>query len=91
MERDERRRRTSLVVKRRERLLRSLGMQGGTIYERHRKKIMDSSGYMRDGNISHYAQITPTNKKIKTKNRRQFWRTFSPSAKDRRNMADDGV
>ena len=88
MKRDERRRRTSLVVKRRERLLRSLGMQCGTLYERHRKKITDSSGYMKDGNVSHYAQITPTNKNVKTKNRKQFWRTFSPSVRDKRSMAD---
>ena len=88
MERDERRRRTSAVVKRRERLLKSLGLQGGTIYEKHRRKVARSGGYMRDGNVSHYADIVPTDKKVKTRSRKQFWRTFSPSVRDRRNMAD---
>jgi len=43
---------------------------------------------MRDGNVSHYAAITPTGKKIKTRRRKQYWRTFWPLARDRRNMAD---
>lgn len=43
---------------------------------------------MKDGNVSHYAAIVPTGKKVKTRNRKQLWRTFSPSARDRRNMAD---
>jgi len=88
MDRGERRSRTSAVVKRRERLLRSLGTHGGTIYEKHREKVAGSSGYMRDGNVSHYAAITPTGKKIKTRRRKQYWRTFWPLARDRRNMAD---
>ena len=91
MERDERRRRTEAVVKRRENLLRSLGMQGGTIYEKHRRKVSRSGGYMRDGNVSHYAAIVPTGKKIKTRSRRQFWRTFWPSVRDKRSMADAGT
>lgn len=88
MERDERRSRARSAVKRRERLLKALGLQGGTIYERHRQKVSRSGGYMRDGNVSHYAAIVPTAKKVKTRSRRQFWRTFSPSVRDKRRMGD---
>ena len=44
---------------------------------------------MRDGNVSHYAAIVPTSKKVKTRSRRQFWRTFYPSVRDKRHMAED--
>ena len=44
---------------------------------------------MRDGNVSRYAAIVPTSKKVKTRSRRQFWRTFSPSVRDKRHMTED--
>ena len=89
MERSERRSRARAAVERRERLLKALGLHGGTIYERHRQKVSRSGGYMRDGNVSHYAAIVPTSKKVKTRSRRQFWRTFYPSVRDKRHMAED--
>ena len=33
------------------------GQQGGLIYEKHRRKIDRSLGYMRDGNVSHYVAV----------------------------------
>lgn len=41
-------------IKRRERLASALGMQGGTLYEKHVEKFRASSGYVRDGNLRHY-------------------------------------
>ncbi len=34
----------------------SLGQQGGMVYEKHIKKINQSLGYMRDGNVTHFVQ-----------------------------------
>lgn len=45
---------TKRKVKQRERLAKNLGLQQGTLYQRHRDKISMSSGYMRDGNVTHY-------------------------------------
>ena len=50
----ERRYRMECKLKHRRNLLKALGLQGGTLYERHRDKINHSIGYMRDGNVSHY-------------------------------------
>lgn len=41
-------------VNRRKRLAKSLGMQMGTMYEKHVEKFKQSSGYVRDGNLRHY-------------------------------------
>ena len=45
---------TKRKVKQREQLAKNLGLQQGTLYQRHRDKISISSGYMRDGNVTHY-------------------------------------
>ena len=44
-------------MRRRSEMMRAHGQQGGLIYERHRKKIDQSLGYMRDGNVSHYVSV----------------------------------
>lgn len=54
-----------LAQDRRMRLLCALGERQGTLYEKHVGKIRMSSGYMRDGNVSHYVQI---NSKYRRKN-----------------------
>ena len=55
--RAERRFMTRVKQRRREKLMRQHGQQGGTVYEKHRKKIDASTGYMRDGNLAHYAAV----------------------------------
>lgn len=54
--RAERIKNTEKKVKQRKKLLFKLGEQGGSVYEKHIAKIHKSAGYMRDGNVSHYAQ-----------------------------------
>lgn len=54
--------------RRREKLLHQLGEQPGVIYLKHIKKVNDSSGYMRDGNLGHYALTKPA-KKTRDRNR----------------------
>ena len=44
-------------MRRRREMMRAHGQQGGLIYERHRRKIDRSLGYMRDGNVSHYVSV----------------------------------
>ena len=55
--RAERRFMTRVKQHRREELMRRHGQQSGLLYEKHRKKINASTGYMRDGNLSHYAAV----------------------------------
>ena len=50
---------TAKHIKRRERLAKSLGMQGGTLYEKHVEKFKSSLGYVRDGNLRHYVSCYP--------------------------------
>lgn len=50
----ERRYLTERKLRQRELLAKNLGLQQGTLYQRHRDKISMSSGYMRDGNVTHY-------------------------------------
>ncbi|MBQ9348589.1 MAG: hypothetical protein IJT94_14845, partial [Oscillibacter sp.] len=52
--RAKRRKRTLLKQEKRLALMRALGMKGGMLYEKHRKKVQRSGGYMRDGNVSHF-------------------------------------
>lgn len=66
MTRDERRRRTKNKQIQREQMIDDFGLNGGLLYERHQEKIKNSSGYMRDGNVSHYVQVG-RNPKTKTK------------------------
>ena len=44
-------------MRRRREMMRAHGQQGGLLYEKHRRKIDSSPGYMRDGNVSHYASV----------------------------------
>ena len=65
------RRRETAVRKMRQRskMMRDHGKQGGLIYERHRQKIDQSLGYMRDGNVSHYVSV---GFRPKTKDRNRY-------------------
>ena len=56
-------------VKRRERIAKSLGMQTGTMYDKHVKKFEQSLGYVRDGNLRHYVACN-CKRKIHAKGRR---------------------
>ena len=38
-------------------MMQAHGQQGGHLYEKHRRKIDSSLGYMRDGNVSHYVAV----------------------------------
>ena len=53
---------TKRKLKQRERLMKAFGLQQGTLYERHRKKISRSLGYMRDGNVRHFVSVRPSRK-----------------------------
>ena len=44
-------------MRRRRELMRAHWQQGGLIYEKHRRKIDRSLGYMRDGNVSNYVAV----------------------------------
>ena len=44
-------------MRRRREMMRVHGQQGGLLYEKHRRKIDRSLGYMRDGNVSHYVSV----------------------------------
>lgn len=48
----------------------NLGMQGGTLYAKHRDKVTNSLGYMRDGNVSHYVSVGYTKKYDRNKLRK---------------------
>ena len=56
-DRGERRRRSQRKLLQREKMMRFFGQQGGLLYEKHRRKIDRSPGYMRDGNVSHYISV----------------------------------
>jgi hypothetical protein len=53
----------------------NLGMQGGTLYAKHRDKVTNSLGYMRDGNVSHYVSVGYTKKydRNKLRKHRNLW------------------
>ena len=44
-------------MRRRREMMQAHGQQGGLLYEKHRRKIDQSLGYMRDGNVSHYVSV----------------------------------
>lgn len=52
--RAERRFNTERKLIHRKNMMKKLGQQGGTVYDKHIAKINKSLGYMRDGNVSHY-------------------------------------
>lgn len=70
MNKCERMHRTSIKLKQRKKLMNDLGIQGGTLYARHRVKISNSLGYMRDGNVSHYVSVGHTKKYDRNKLRK---------------------
>ncbi len=55
--RGERRRRSRKKLLQREKMMRFFGQQGGLVYEKRRRKIDRSPGYMRDGNVSHFVSV----------------------------------
>lgn len=59
MTRAERREVRNKKVAKRLRLMEDLGMQAGTLYAKHRKKVSHSGGYMSKGNVSHYVAVRP--------------------------------
>ena len=59
MTRAERREVRNKKVAKRLSLMSDLGMQAGTLYEKHRDKVMHSGGYMSKGNVSHYVAVRP--------------------------------
>ena len=79
MSRDERRQRTTLKLRKRQRLMAMLGLQGGCVYEKHREKIGKSIGYMRTGNVSHFVSTKP---RKKTRSRDRYGRVFTPPARN---------
>lgn len=70
MNRCERRYKTYIKIKQRTKLMNNLGMRGGSLYTKHREKIHNSLGYMRDGNVSHYVNAGYTKKYNRNKLRK---------------------
>lgn len=60
----------------RKRILQARGLQGGTIYEKHRRKINRSLGYIATGNVSHFASVK---RSIKTRLRDHYGAVYKPS------------
>lgn len=77
--RSQRRWKTLLKLKQRETLMAMLGLQGGTIYQKHRDKVMKTPGYMRDGNVSHYVCVKP---RRCTQKRKRHGMPYTPSRHD---------
>lgn len=80
MHRSDRRYRARQKIKQRKRIIDSFGLQGGLVYERHRRKITQSLGYMRKGNVSHYAAVRPPRK---TRSRNRYGHVVTHSRHDR--------
>lgn len=75
MNKCERIRRTHVKLKQRKSLMDKLYMQGGTLHAKHRDKVTNSLGYMRDGNVSHYVSVGYTKKydRNKLRKHRNLW------------------
>lgn len=56
-------------MRKRSKMMRDHGKQSGLFYERHRQKIDQSLGYMRDGNVTHYVSV---GYRPKTKDRNRY-------------------
>lgn len=82
--RAERRKATAHKVNQRESLMHSLGKKAGSLYNKRRQKIDRSAGYMRNGNVSRYAETKPTQK---TNNRKGYGKSRNLSRRDVRYMA----
>ena len=81
-----RRKRTAQKQIKRQGMMRTLGKQIGLDYDRHVEKVERSSGYMRDGNVSHYVATKPT---LKTRDRSRMGPPFLPPHRDRKRMLDN--
>lgn len=58
-------------IAKREKLLESLGMRSGRIYEKHREKIKRSSGYLsKHGTYGHYGNLSK--RAVKTRDRNRY-------------------
>ncbi len=79
MRKEERQRRTKVKLEKRKRLMISLGLQPGLLYQRHREKIQVSVGYMRTGNVSHFVITAP---RRKTRSRKRYGHIYEPSIRD---------
>lgn len=78
-----RREKTERKLKQRERMLKTYGLRGGTLYKRHREKIENSLGYMRDGNVTHFVQVGFGKK---TRDRNRYGKVLSLHIRERRQM-----
>jgi hypothetical protein len=72
MNRAERRSRRKKKIAQRVQLMHDLGMQGGSLYEKHRNKIQHSAGYMSKGNVTHYVAAYPSIKRDYDKEVRKY-------------------
>ena len=68
-----RRQKTKNKLNQRKKLAKHFGWNGGLLYKRQREKITESTGYMRDGNVSHFV-CCGGSIKTKTKNDRASYR-----------------
>ena len=57
MNKSQRMHNTAKHINKRKKVMKDFGLQAGCIYDRHREKISKSLGYVRDGNLSHYASV----------------------------------
>ena len=85
MNRGERRRRTGVKLMERERMMRFLGLQAGSVYRKHRKKVSRSSGYMKSGNVSHFVSTTP---RRYTRKRGRYAPNFTPPVREAAHICD---
>lgn len=76
----QRREHTLRKILKRKHLMDDLGLQSGCVYEKHRKKIGRSLGYMSAGHVSHFVATHP---RRKTQSRNRYGSPFTPSRRDR--------
>lgn len=79
MKRSLRRYLTQKKLSKRIKLISELGLRKGLLFAKHREKIIRSPGYMRDGNIAHYAGTTPS---VKTRSRNRYGKVLRPPKRD---------
>ena len=79
MDRGVRRDKTAKKLHRRLKLMLQKGLQGGSVYKRHREKILFSAGYMRTGNVTHYVR---SGRHKKTRSRDRYGSVYDPSRRD---------
>lgn len=69
-------------IKQRKRAIEAAGLRGGTLYERHRKKITENDGYLaKHGTLLHYANGT-NRPSQKTRDRNSYSGTTNWNKKD---------